>query len=46
MFSNMLTLLIIILAWFLGVVLVAPIANRIGEAINSWLENHFPNIEE
>lgn len=42
----MITLILIILIWLLGVILVAPIANHIGEHINSWLENNFPNIEE
>lgn len=39
-------LLLILVAWFLGIVLLAPYANNIGRAINDWLNVHFPNIEE
>lgn len=39
-------LLIIIVVWFLIIMLLAPIADGIGRAINNYLDKCFPNIED
>lgn len=39
-------LIIVILVFFLILIPVALIANKIGEKIGAWLEEHFPDIEE
>ena len=39
-------LIIVILVFFIVLVPVAIIADKIGEHIENWLEEHFPNVEE
>ena len=39
-------LIIILLVFFLILIPVAVVANKIGEKIGAWLEEHFPNVEE
>lgn len=39
-------LIIVILIFFIVLIPVAIVADKIGEHIEKWLENNFPNIEE
>ena len=39
-------LIIVILVFFLILIPVALVANKIGKKIGAWLEEHFPDIEE
>ena len=39
-------IILVLLVFFLVLIPVAIIADKIGEHIEKWLENHFPNVEE
>ena len=39
-------MIIIILMFFIVLVPVVMVANKVGEYIGHWLEEHFPDIEE
>ena len=39
-------LIIVILVFFIVLVPVVMVANKVGEQIEQWLEEHFPNVEE
>lgn len=39
-------MIIVLLVFFLVLVPVVMVANKVGEYIEKWLENNFPNIEE
>ena len=39
-------LIIVILVFFIILVPVVMVANKVGEQIEKWLEEHFPNVEE
>ena len=39
-------LIIVLLVFFIVLVPVAVVANKVGEYIEKWLEEHFPNVEE
>lgn len=39
-------MIIVLLVFFLVLVPVVMVANKVGEHIEKWFENHFPNIEE
>lgn len=39
-------IIIILTIFFLILVPLAMMANKIGEKLGKWLENHFPNVEE
>ena len=39
-------MIIIILMFFIVLVPVVMVANKVGEHIEKWLEEHFPNVEE
>lgn len=39
-------MIIIILMFFIVLVPVVMVANKVGEYIGRWLEEHFPNVEE
>ena len=39
-------MIIIILMFFIVLVPVVMVANKVGEYIGRWLEEHFPDIEE
>ena len=42
----MIDLIMLLLAFCLGIVPIAIIGNKIGEKLEKWLEEHFPDIEE
>ena len=42
----MIIVLLVLLVFFLVLVPVVMVANKVGEQIEKWLDNHFPNIEE
>ena len=39
-------MIIVLLVFFLVLVPVVMVANKVGEYIEHWLEEHFPNVEE
>ena len=39
-------IIIILLMFFIVLVPVVMVANKVGEYIGHWLEEHFPNVEE
>ena len=39
-------LIIVILMFFIVLIPVAIVANKIGEHIEHWLEEHFPDVKE
>lgn len=39
-------LIIVILVFFIVLVPVVMVANKVGEKLERWLEKHFPDIEE
>lgn len=39
-------IIVILIVFFIVLVPLAMVANKIGEQLEKWLENHFPNVEE
>jgi len=42
----MIDLIMLLLAFVLGTIIIALIMNNVGEKLEKWLEEHFPDIEE
>lgn len=42
----MISVIIVVMAYIAILVPVAIVANKIGEKLEKWLNNHFPNVEE
>lgn len=42
----MISVIIVVMAYIVILVPIAIVGNMIGEKLEEWLDNHFPNVEE